>query len=144
MIKPDGVQRHKIGQIIASFERRGFKLVAMKLCTPGEEQFKKHYAEHKDRPFFPRLVKFAASSPVLAMVWEGDNVIATGRKIIGATKDLDRNPGTVRGNLSLSTSNNLIHGSDSVESANAEINLWFKPTELTNYADHSAKWVYEK
>ena len=78
------------------------------------------------------------------MVWEGDNVILTGRKIIGATKDLDRNQGTVRGDLSLSTSNNLIHGSDSVESANLEINLWFKETELTNYADHSAKWVYEK
>ena len=78
------------------------------------------------------------------MVWEGDNVILTGRKIIGATKDLDRNQGTVRGDLSLSTSNNLIHGSDSVESANLEINLWFKETELTNYGDHSAKWVYEK
>ena len=113
MIKPDGVQRNKLGKVIETFERRGFKLVAMKLCKPGEEQFKKHYDDLKDKPFFERLVKFAASGPVLAMVWEGDHVIKTGRKLIGATYELDRNPGTIRGDQCLITSNNIIHGSDS-------------------------------
>merc|ERR1719329_986166 len=111
----------------------------MKLCSKSEEHFKKHYAEHVGKPFFERLVKYAASGPVLAMVWEGDNVIQTGRKIIGATKALDRNQGTVRFNLSVSTENTVIHGSDSKESADFEINLWFKSEELTNYGDHSGK-----
>ena len=116
----------------------------MKLCKPGEELFRKHYDDLKELAFFERLVKFAASGPVLAMVWEGDNVIVTGRKIIGATKELDRNPGTLRADQCLITSNNIIHGSDSQDSATAEINLWFKPEELTAWGSHSNAWVYEK
>ena len=115
----------------------------MKLCQPGLKKFEEHYEEHKDKPFFGRITKWAAQGPVLAMVWEGDNVIATGRKIIGATNELDRNPGTIRGDLSLITQNSLIHGSDSVESAKREINLWFTETEQVSWESQSKKWVYE-
>ena len=125
------------------FEKRGFKLVAMKLCQPGVKKFEEHYDEHKGKPFFERITKWAASGPVLAMVWEGDNVIATGRKIIGATSAMDRYPATIRGENSNSTQNNLIHGSDSVESATREIKLWFTPEEQTSWTSHGQKWVYE-
>ena len=144
MVKPDGVQRSKISNVITTFERRGFKLIAMKLCKPGEAHFKKHYDDLKDKPFFGRLCKFAASGPVLAMVWEGDNVIKTGRKLIGATNELQREPGTIRADHCLITSNNIIHGSDCPEAATAEINLWFKPSELTKWSGNNEKWVYEK
>ena len=115
----------------------------MKLVHPSEDHFKKHYDDLKDKPFFPRLVKFAASGPVFAMVWEGTDIIKTGRKLIGATQHMDRNPGTIRGNEALITSNNIIHGSDCPEAAEAEIALWFKESELISYTSNSEKWVYE-
>ena len=143
MIKPDGVQRTKMGSIVKKFEQRGFKVIAMKLCQPGEAKFEQHYEEHKGKPFFSRIVKWAATGPVLAMVLEGTNVISTCRKIIGATSAPDRNMATVRGDFSNSTQNNLIHGSDSVESATREINLWFTPEELTLWESTSQAWIYE-
>jgi len=97
MVKPDGTQRTMIGKIIAKFEKRGFKLVAMKMCQPGKEMFEKHYADLSSKGFFKGLVAYAASGPVCCMVWEGDNVVKTGRKILGATKPFDSNPGTLRG-----------------------------------------------
>lgn len=97
MVKPDGTQRTMIGKIISKFEKRGFKLVAMKMCQPGKEMFEKHYADLSSKGFFKGLVQYAASGPVCCMVWEGDNVVLTGRKILGATKPSDSNPGTLRG-----------------------------------------------
>jgi len=133
MIKPDGVQRTKVGQIIAKFEARGFKLVAMKLARPGKERFEEHYADLSKMKFFNGLVEYAASGPVLCMVWEGSDVVKTGRKILGATKPFDSNPGTIRGDACIDVGRNVIHASDSVESANKEIALWFKDSELVTY-----------
>merc|ERR1712156_303823 len=113
--------RGLIGQIIARFETKGFKLVAMKLCAPGRAHFEQHYADLSQKPFFGGLVDYASSGPVCAMVWEGDNAVATGREMLGATKPFDSNPGTIRGDVC----RNIIHGSDAVESANKEIELWF-------------------
>ena len=143
MIKPDGVQRGLIGTIIARFEQKGFKLVAMKLSAPGKEHFEKHYSDLSSKPFFGGLVAYAASGPVCAMVWEGDNAVLTGRKMLGATKPFDSAPGTIRGDFCIDVGRNIIHGSDSVDSANKEIELWFKPEELVAWESHSASWVYE-
>ena len=130
MIKPDGVQRSKMGGIIEKFERRGFKLCAMKMLEDKNgELLTKHYEDLKDMPFYPRLINYMKSGPLLAMVWEGTEVIKTSRKLIGATKPLDREPATVRFDHSI-TNNCVIHGSDSVESAEKEISIWFKESEL--------------
>ena len=142
MIKPDGVQRGLVGEIIARFEKKGFKLVGMKLDAPGKEHFEKHYADLSAKPFFPGLVAYASSGPVVAMVWEGHNVVATGRKMLGATRPDDSAPGTIRGDYAIDVGRNVIHGSDSVDSANKEIALWFGE-KLTNWAHHSNSWVYE-
>ena len=125
------------------FEQRGFKLVAMKLCQPGKPMFEKHYADLAKKPFFAGLVEYAASGPVYCMVWEGANVIATGRKLLGATKPLDSNPGTIRGSLCIDVGRNICHGSDSLESAEKEIALWFKPEELVGWGSHANSWLYE-
>ena len=143
MIKPDGVQRGLVGTIIARFETKGFKLAGMKLAQPGKEMFEKHYADLAGKPFFAGLVEYAASGPVCCMVWEGDNAVKTGRKMLGATKPLDSEPGTIRGDLCIDVGRNVIHGSDAVESANAEIALWFTPEELVDWTSASEKWVYE-
>ena len=125
MIKPDGVQRGLIGQILARFETKGFKLVGMKLCAPGRAHFEQHYSDLANKPFFGGLCDYASSGPVCAMVWEGDNAVVTGRKMLGATKPLDSAPGTIRGDFCIDVGRNIIHGSDAVESANNEIALWF-------------------
>ena len=143
MIKPDGVQRGLVGQIIARFEQKGFKLVALKLSSPGREHFEKHYADLSAKSFFPGLVAYASSGPVAAMVWEGDNAVLTGRKMLGATKPFDSAPGTIRGDFCIDVGRNIIHGSDSVDAANHEIALWFKDEELVNWESASAAWVYE-
>ena len=143
MIKPDGVQRGLIGQIVQRFEQKGFKLVAMKLCSPGQAHLEQHYADLSAKPFFAGLVQYMNSGPVCAMVWEGNNAVATGRKMLGATKPFDSEPGTIRGDFCIDVGRNICHGSDSVESANREIALWFSEGELNNYEDHSAPWVYE-
>merc|ERR1719333_173321 len=143
MIKPDGVQRGLVGQIIQRFETKGFKLVAMKLCSPGRAHMEQHYADLSSKGFFAGLVDYMCSGPVCAMVWEGDNAVLTGRKMLGATKPFDSEPGTIRGDFCIHVGRNIIHGSDSVESANAEIALWFKPEELTSWSSHSHNWIYE-
>ena len=143
MIKPDGVQRAKMGDVIHKFERRGFKLSAMKFMEDKEGKFlAKHYEEHKDRPFYARLMNYMKSGPLLAMVWEGTDVIKTSRKLIGVTKPEDRDAATLRFDHCL-TNNCIIHGSDSVEAAEREIGIWFKPSEMTPWKDHSNKWIYE-
>ena len=143
MIKPDGVQRGLIGPIVTRFEQRGFKLVAMKLVTPGKEHLEQHYADLSSKGFFAGLIEYMNSGPVCAMVWEGDNAVATGRKMLGATKPFDSAPGTIRGDYCIDVGRNIIHGSDSVDSANHEIALWFKPEELNNWEHHSKSQIYE-
>ncbi|KAK8685078.1 hypothetical protein V6N13_041088 [Hibiscus sabdariffa] len=129
-IKPDGVQRGLIAEIISCFERKGFKLVAIKIMVPSKEFAQKHYHDLKDRPFFNGLCGFLSSGPVIAMVWEGEGVIKYGRKLIGATDPQKSEPGTIRGDLAVVVGRNIIHGSDGPETAKDEINLWFKPQEL--------------
>jgi len=125
MIKPDGVQRRLIGEIIGRFERKGFTLKAMKLVTPSRDTAEKHYEVHRGKPFFDAIVTFISSAPVVAMVWEGEGVVELSRKLMGATRPSDSTPGTIRGDFANTTEQNLIHGSDSVENAHIEIALWF-------------------
>ena len=143
MIKPDGVQRGLISPIIERFERKGFKLVAMKLCRPGRPHLEKHYADLKARPFFKGLCDYMDTGPVCAMVWEGENAVVTGRKMLGATKPFDSDPGTIRGDFCIDVGRNICHGSDSVESADKEIALWFNKNELCSWNHHSDAWLYE-
>ena len=142
MVKPDGVQRGLVGDIISRFEKKGFKLVGLKMDAPAKEHFEQHYADLNGKPFFPSLIAYASSGPVVAMVWEGNNVVATGRKMLGATRPDDSAPGTIRGDFCIDVGRNVIHGSDSVESANKEIGLWFGE-KVTSWKSHSESWVYE-
>ncbi|KAL0924305.1 hypothetical protein M5K25_005121 [Dendrobium thyrsiflorum] len=141
-IKPDGVQRGLIAEIISRFERKGYKLVAIKLVVPSNEFAQQHYHDLKERPFFSGLCDFLSSGPVLAMVWEGEGVIKYGRKLIGATDPQKSEPGTIRGDLAVVVGRNIIHGSDGPETAKDEIDLWFSPTELISYANNAEKWIY--
>ncbi|EEZ99726.1 Nucleoside diphosphate kinase-like Protein [Tribolium castaneum] len=143
MVKPDGVQRGLVGKIIKRFESKGFKLVALKFTWPSEELLKKHYADLATKPFFPGLVKYMSSGPVVPMVWEGLNVVKTGRVMLGATNPADSAPGTIRGDLCIQVGRNIIHGSDSVESAKKEIGLWFTEKEVINWKPANEGWVYE-
>ena len=143
MVKPDGVQRGIVGEIVSRFERKGFKLVGLKMDAPGKEHFEKHYSDLSSKPFFGGLVAYASSGPVVAMVWEGNNVVATGRKMLGATRPDDSAPGTIRGDYAIDVGRNIIHGSDSVDSANKEIDLWFGKDNIKGWEHHSEKWVYE-
>jgi nucleoside-diphosphate kinase len=143
MVKPDGVQRGKTGTVIKHFETKGFKLVAMKLVHPDKAHFEKHYADLSKKPFFNSLTTYMASGPVCAMIWEGDNIVKTGRKGLGQTKPFDSNSGSLRGDHCIDIGMNMIHGSDSVDSANAEIAMWFKPEELNSWEGHSACQLYE-
>ncbi|KOY83071.1 nucleoside-diphosphate kinase [Lysinibacillus sp. FSL H8-0500] len=125
MVKPDGVERQVVGDIVDRFERRGFIMKGAKLMVIPKELAEKHYAEHAERPFFGELVDFITSGPVFAMVWEGENVIKLARTMMGATKPEESNPGTIRGDYATTVSHNIIHGSDSLASAEREIGLFF-------------------
>lgn len=142
MVKPDGVQRGLIGEIISRFEKKGFQLVGAKLMTISTELAEQHYAEHKERPFFGELVDFITSGPVFAMVWQGENVIATARKMMGSTNPVDALPGTIRGDYGVQVAMNIIHGSDSAESAEREIGLFFKEEEQVKYEKTLDTWIY--
>merc|ERR1711979_160456 len=142
-IKPDGVQRGLVGEIIKRFEQRGYKLVAMKLCRPGKEHLETHYEDLKGKGFFNGLIEYMNSGPICAMVWEGKNVVKMGRMMLGETNPQASLPGSIRGDFSIEVGRNICHGSDAVESANAEIALWFKPEELISWESASAAWVYE-
>merc|ERR1739838_384478 len=143
MLKPDAVQRGLVGEIVKRFEAKGFKLVAMKMMHASEDLLKEHYADLSSKGFFPGLVKYMASGPVVAMVWEGLNAVKTGRVMLGATNPADSAPGTIRGDLCVQVGRNICHGSDAVESANHEIALWFKPEELVSWEAAQKDWVYE-
>jgi nucleoside-diphosphate kinase len=125
MIKPDGVERGLVGEIIRRFENKGFRLAELKLVTPSRETAEAHYGVHRGKPFFESVVSFICSGPVVAMVWEGDDVVALCRKLMGATKPEDAAPGTIRGDFANTIEQNLIHGSDSPETAEQEIAIWF-------------------
>jgi len=144
MVKPDGVQRGLVGDIIKRFEQKGFKLVAMKFTQASVEHLKEHYKDLASRPFFPGLVQYMSSGPVVPMVWEGLNVVKTGRQMLGETNPIDSKPGTIRGDFCIQVGRNIIHGSDAVESANREIDLWFKKEEQINWQSVSEPWVYEE
>jgi nucleoside-diphosphate kinase len=143
MVKPDGVQRNLVGEVIRRLETKGFTLVGLKLMNVSRELAEQHYAVHKERPFFPGLVEFIISGPVVAMVWEGNGVIASARKIIGATNPLQAEPGTIRGDYGVTVGRNLIHGSDAPETAQYEIGLWFKEEELVSWQPSLTTWLYE-
>ncbi|OCQ97252.1 nucleoside-diphosphate kinase [Oscillatoriales cyanobacterium USR001] len=142
-IKPDGVQRGLVGEIIGRFEAKGFTLVGLKLMSVSRELAEAHYDVHRERPFFPGLVEFIISSPVIAMVWEGDGVVASARKMIGATNPLTSEPGTIRGDFAVNVGRNIIHGSDAIETAQREIKLWFKDEELVSWQPSLTSWIIE-
>ncbi|HAQ08743.1 MAG TPA: nucleoside-diphosphate kinase [Bacillus bacterium] len=142
MVKPDGVQRNLIGEVVARFEKKGFQLVGGKLINIPRELAEEHYGEHKERPFFGELVDFITSGPVFAMVWQGENVIATARQMMGSTNPKDAAPGTIRGDFGVTVGKNIIHGSDSPESAEREIGLFFKQEELAEYSKLMNDWIY--
>ncbi|KZL49537.1 MULTISPECIES: nucleoside-diphosphate kinase [Cyanophyceae] len=142
-IKPDGVQRGLVAEIIRRYETKGFTLVGMKFMKVSRELAEQHYDVHKERPFFTSLVDFITSGPVVAMVWEGDGVVASARKIIGATNPLTAEPGTIRGDFGINIGRNLIHGSDALETAHREIALWFKEEELVSWQPHLTPWLQE-
>jgi nucleoside-diphosphate kinase len=143
MVKPDGVQRGLVGEVIRRLETKGFTLVGLKMLQVSQELAEKHYDIHKERPFFTSLVNFIISAPVVAMVWEGDGVVASARKLIGATNPLTAEPGTIRGDFGVSIGRNLIHGSDAVETAEREISLWFSDSELISWESTAKSWLYE-
>lgn len=144
MIKPDGIQRNLIGEIVSKIEKKGYKIAAMKMIRISTETAEIHYGEHKGKPFFDGLVGFITSGPVVAMVIEGDDAVAGMRKMIGATNPLNADFGTIRGDYGVNVGRNIIHGSDSLESAKREIGIFFKNEEICSYERNLDSWIYEK
>ena len=143
MVKPDGVERGVIGEVISRLERKGLKIVGMKMLKIGEELAKNHYAEHKEKPFFDSLVAYITSGPVVAMVVEGKEAIRVVRTLVGATNPVDASPGTIRGDFGMDLGRNIIHASDGKETAEYEINLWFKREEICDYKRIDEVWLTE-
>ena len=143
LVKPDGVQRGLIGEVISRLEHRGLKLAAMKLMRLDQATAQKHYGEHVERPFFPGLVEFITSGPLVAMVWEADGAVEIVRNTMGATDPKNSPMGSIRGDLGVNIGRNLVHGSDSVESASREIALFFQPGEILDYTRSNDSWIIE-
>lgn len=143
ILKPDAVQRGLVGRVISRFEEKGFQILAMKMMKIPRPLAERHYAVHKDKAFYSRLLAYITSSPVLVMVLQANGAIAVSRKLMGATFGSNAEPGTIRGDFSLSNSFNLIHGSDSAESAEMEIGLYFKPEDLLDYERAGEGWIYD-
>ncbi|XP_026181365.1 nucleoside diphosphate kinase 3 [Mastacembelus armatus] len=141
-VKPDGVQRKMVGEIVRRFEKKGFKLVGLKLVQASEDLLRDHYWSLRSKPFFSKLITYMSSGPVVAMVWRGLDVVKTARKMLGETNPADSLPGTIRGNYCVEMGRNVIHGSDSVESAQKEISLWFHQSELNRWEDCGSQWIY--
>jgi len=144
IIKPDAVQRHLAGEIISRFEKKGFKLVGAKFMQISKELASQLYAIHRSKPFYEGLIKYTTSAPAIVMVWEAAGVIDMARKMMGATFGYEAQPGTIRGDFSCSGRHNLIHGSDSPESAKQEIRLFFSPNEIVEYKLADADWLHGK
>ena len=143
ILKPDAVQRGLIGRIITRFEDKGLQIAAAKLMRVPRELAEKHYAEHEGKPFYDGLIQFITSTPVLVLAVRGPEAIAVSRKLMGKTKGTEAEPGTIRGDFGLSPGYNLVHGSDSPESAERELSLWFDPSELLDYETSLSQWLYE-
>lgn len=144
LVKPDGVQRGLIGEIIARLERRGLKLVAAKFLSVPKDLAEAHYAVHKGKSFYDGLIRYITSAPVMAMVWEGENAIAAVRQTMGATRPVEAAPGSIRHDFALEVGRNLTHASDSPETALSEIAIWFKPEELVNWQRPIDDWIFGK
>ena len=144
LVKPDGVQRGLIGEIISRLENRGLKLLGAKLVSVKNELAEKHYAVHKGKEFYKGLINYITSSPVMAMVWEGPDAIAAIRQTMGSTKPIEASPGSIRHDYGLEVGRNLTHASDSVENANTEINLWFDEKELCSWDRTLDPWLFGK
>jgi nucleoside-diphosphate kinase len=143
MVKPDGVQRAMVGQVISRLESKGLKLVAARFMRIDDDLASRHYGEHKGKAFYEPLIKYITSGPVLATVWEGKGAISTVRTLVGKTNPLEAAPGTIRGDYGMETGRNIIHASDSPASAEREINLFFTEDELLDYVRMDGEWVYE-
>jgi nucleoside-diphosphate kinase len=141
LIKPDGVQRLLVGRLLARFEERGLKIVGLKLAAVDRDLAERHYAIHREKPFFGSLVAFITSAPVVALALEGPNAIGVVRAMVGATRPGEAAPGTIRGDLALETAQNLVHASDGPESAIAELSLWFGPGEIVSYERDIDHWA---
>ncbi|NLZ93381.1 MAG: nucleoside-diphosphate kinase [Firmicutes bacterium] len=144
MVKPDGVQRSLVGEVISRFEKKGLKLIGLKLMQVSQELAAKHYGEHQGKPFYNELIDFITSGPVVAMVWEGLNAISVVRTMMGQTNPAVAAPGTIRGDYAMYMGNNVVHGSDSATSAEREIKLFFKDEELLTYKKVTDFWINGK
>ncbi len=143
MVKPDGVQRNLVGTVIGRMEKKGLKLVAMKMLHISPDLASRHYGEHEGKPFYKGLLEFITSGPVVAMIWEGDNVIEMTRSLVGATDPRKAAPGTMRGDLAVFTGKNIVHASDSPENAKREISLFFKEEDIFTYEQAHDSWLYD-
>ncbi|MGW8145160.1 MAG: nucleoside-diphosphate kinase [Anaerolineales bacterium] len=143
LIKPDGVQRGLIGEVISRLERRGLRLVGAKFLQVSQDLAETHYAIHKGKPFYDRLIAYITSAPVMAMVWEGPNAIAAVRQTMGATRPTEAAPGSIRHDFALEVGFNLTHASDSIENGIAEVSLWFDESELVNWSRATDSWIFE-
>ena len=143
LLKPDAIQRSLVGEVIVRLERRGLKIAAMKLMQVSDELAHRHYGEHEGKPFFPRLVRFITSAPIVAIVLEGENAVQLVRATMGQTSPADSAPGSIRGDYGMTIGMNLVHGSDSDESAQREIQLFFAPDEILSYKRDVDRWIIE-
>jgi nucleoside-diphosphate kinase len=143
IVKPDAVQRGLTGEIIRRFEGRGLRIVAMKFIRISRELARRHYAVHEGKPFFPGLIDYITSAPVVVMALEGPQAVELARKTIGATKPVEAGAGTIRGDLGVDVGRNLVHGSDSVENADKEVALFFTPDELIEWERDTDRWIFE-
>ncbi|MFN8475205.1 MAG: nucleoside-diphosphate kinase [Anaerolineae bacterium] len=143
LVKPDGVQRGLIGEIIGRLEQRGLKLVGMKFMQVPQSLAEEHYAIHKGKPFYPGLIEYITSSPVVACVWEGPRAIEIVRQTVGSTRPHEAAPGSIRADLAVMVGRNLVHASDGPETAQTEVALWFKPEELADWERALDKWILE-
>jgi nucleoside-diphosphate kinase len=143
LVKPDGVQRGLIGEVISRLENRGLRLVAAKFMQVSPQLAEMHYAIHKGKPFYEGLIRYITSAPVMAMVWEGSSAVAAVRQTMGVTRPTEAAPGTLRHDYALDVGRNLTHGSDSPENGQIEVNLWFKPEELVSWSREIDRWIFE-
>ncbi|MBE0408767.1 MAG: nucleoside-diphosphate kinase [Anaerolineales bacterium] len=143
LIKPDGVQRGLIGEVISRLERRGLRIVAAKFLAVDQKLAETHYAIHEGKPFYEGLIRYITSAPVMAMVWEGPNAVQAVRQTMGSTRPTEAQPGSIRHDFALEVGRNLTHASDSVENGVEEVNLWFNTEELVNWARSIDPWVFE-
>jgi nucleoside-diphosphate kinase len=144
LVKPDGVQRGLIGEVVSRLERRGLRLVAAKFIQVSDELAETHYAIHKGKPFYAGLIQYITSAPVMAMVWEGPNAVAAVRQTMGATRPTEAAPGSLRHDFALEIGRNLTHASDTVENGEKEVALWFKKEELVDWKRDTDRWIFEK